>query len=957
MAQDPFRRRLLAVAATALRRLAALVAVVGMTAGVPAGLVAFFGNPLPDSLPSSATGWQNLLTAGFTDETVIGLVVVCLWLVWALWCYSLILETISLLNGREVRIRGNFSPMRGMAAVLIAGVLTTPAAAMAATGPAPAAAAVTIVVPQTQPATSTVAWTLPGTSTQTPAEAPATTAAETAVARADLPRFAVAAHAGTLTVEVAGQQHTIEVQAGDTLWGIAEQCLGNGSRYGEIYELNRDRYDAAGRMLGGEHIETGWVLALPADATAPSPAAPAPAPRTPSEVPPADSPAPPAVTPASGEPGHPAGDGVVPLPPGSPQASHTSSTPQTATTGAPATDAGNESARPGVTLTGNSWMDLGLGGAVLAAAGVVWAHRRRRYQPRPPVPDARDNDPDLRPLPKVVGKVRRGMPTGPRLLGQTAVASPAPGDTAEEHEALSTRLAGPVTPALDSELTSAWSPAGLGLTGTGAHAAARGLLAATLANGDVTDPHRHSRVLIPATTLATLLGTGALDVSDTARLTVTPDLDTALEALETTALHRSRMVWDHEADDVAGVRAADPLEEPMPPIVLIADASAPHAAARVAALLTQGRRLDLHGILLGDWPAGHTITVADDGTTTRPDGTPHIGEHPADLGRLTVLDAEETLDLLRVFAEATTGQPQPEPAASEPAASEGARDEEKPDLYVPQAPENDTDEPADDELPAGDPRVGQRARVRILGGFDVEPGVDPVPDGENLRGKSKELLIFLAANGGRASKDTLIENLLPEAKIVTAHHRLNTLSSNLRGYLRRVVGPGLYLERTAHHYQLRTTELDIDLLRMREAMAAYGRATDDNVRVAHLRAAVGHYAGPLADGLDIDWIDLDRTKVARQALDAHVALAEFLTPTAPEEAAALLDVAIDIAPTIEDTYRRAMRLRASLGDADAVRALRRAVTAALSDIDADPQEETLQLAGRLLAGLPARVRN
>ncbi|MEV6523186.1 LysM peptidoglycan-binding domain-containing protein [Longispora sp. NPDC051575] len=953
---DPFRRGPLSIAFTVLRRLVAVAAVLAMTFGVPTGLVRFFGNPLPDTWPSDAAGWQHLLTAGFTDETIIGLVVVCLWAVWALWCYSLLIESLVLLSGRADRDRSTSSPMRGMAAALIAGILATPAAGLATPAPGPATAAVAVAAPRPQAPTSSVVWAMPGAVVHPVAAAPV--AEPEKPARLDLPRFAVAAHTGPLTVQVAGRQSTLEVQAGDTLWGIAERCLGDGQRYREIFELNRDRYDSAGRMLGGDHIEPGWVLTLPDDATTPAdsqqqappnrPESPPPSPVTQTPQTPQPS------TPPTAAPSHPQGtDGVAPLPSTAPTAP---TTPAPQTTHRPTDAPENPTAsKPGVGLTGNSWVDLGLAGAILAAAAAVWAHRRRRYTPLPPTPTARDNDPDLRPLPKTVGRIRRAMRAGPSPLPVTSTTtSPDDADQPprEPMPLTGASAAGPVTPALDSEHTATWSPAGLGLTGPGAHAAARGLLAATLANGDVSDPHRHSRVLIPATTLATLIGPRANEVAGTPRLTVVSDLDAALEALDTTALLRARTVYDHEAEDVAGVRANDPLEEPMPPVVLFADSSTRHAAARLAALLTQGRRLDLHGILLGDWPHGSTVDVAEDGTTTRPDGAPANSEHPADLGRLAVLDPEEACDLLRLLAEATTGQPQPEPETSD----HQAHNEKKADLYVRQA--HQEDDPAELDVEVDGPseeqagrRTGRPVRVTLLGGFDIIGGVDPVPEGDSLRGKAKELLIYLAANGGRASKDALIENLLPDAKVASAHHRLNTISSNLRTYLRRVNGPGLYLERTAHHYQLRRDELDIDLMRLFEALAVYDAASEDSDRCRALREALSAYGGPLANGMDIDWIDIDRSTVTRRVLDAHIALAELLATTAPTESAALLDRAILLDPTAEGTYRHAMRHRAALGDATAVRALRRAITASLADIDADPAEETLQLAEQLLTGL------
>src|SRR6185503_11194315 len=98
--------------------------------------------------------------------------------------------------------------------------------------------------------------------------------------------------------------------------------------------------------------------------------------------------------------------------------------------------------------------------------------------------------------------------------------------------------------------------------------------------------------------------------------------------------------------------------EPLPPLVLIADAASPHERTRIAALLTQGQRLDIHGVLLGAWPDGDTVAVGADGTTT-PAGTEAArhGRHPADVGRLAVLTEIETADLLATLVESHNGRP------------------------------------------------------------------------------------------------------------------------------------------------------------------------------------------------------------------------------------------------------------------------------------------------------------
>jgi nucleoid-associated protein YgaU len=50
------------------------------------------------------------------------------------------------------------------------------------------------------------------------------------------------------------------VQSGDTLWKIAASCYGDGSKYMQIFEANRDQLETP------EHIAPGQVLRIPAAA-------------------------------------------------------------------------------------------------------------------------------------------------------------------------------------------------------------------------------------------------------------------------------------------------------------------------------------------------------------------------------------------------------------------------------------------------------------------------------------------------------------------------------------------------------------------------------------------------------------------------------------------------------------------------------------------------------------------
>lgn len=56
----------------------------------------------------------------------------------------------------------------------------------------------------------------------------------------------------------AAQEKTYTVVSGDTLWSIAERFLGNGARYPEIYNLNKEVVGSDPRLL-----KPGLVLTLP----------------------------------------------------------------------------------------------------------------------------------------------------------------------------------------------------------------------------------------------------------------------------------------------------------------------------------------------------------------------------------------------------------------------------------------------------------------------------------------------------------------------------------------------------------------------------------------------------------------------------------------------------------------------------------------------------------------------
>ncbi|MDG4760352.1 BTAD domain-containing putative transcriptional regulator [Micromonospora sp. WMMD710] len=997
-----------------------------LLAGVPYALLRYLDPPLPDQPPT----WDTVttaLTSPLTDEMIGAVLTALLWAAWVSFTWSVLAELGAALTGRRLPQPRVLNPGRGLAALLIAmitgGVLAT--AAQAATPPLTGPAHAHPGASGVASATAAVAHreSLPSTTSTQVSQAAAT------------PDWTLAQ--GEVTLVANGREYVHTVKRGDTLSKIAEQWLGDANRWPEIFALNRGAHfaDVGGTLRNPNVIYPGWALDLPADATPPAgqqprPSAPTPAPpRTPAPettlgVPPADQPS------MSTVPQVP----VPSAPAASPTPTGTASTPTgDATAANPTAPDSSRSARPGhgVPLPTGSWIDGGLALAIAAAVAIVWAHRQRRYRARKPPVQRPVTDPDLAPMPHVVRQIRRGL----RDAATPADASP-PDSPADEENGSSPRTddvltdkadavheaspaqaptaiddapdSGPVAPALAHPLSAVWPPAGLGLTGPGADAAARGFLTAALAAGAAEHPDARTQVVIPATTAATLLGAAAVNLPHTPRLTVTADLDDALEILEEQTLHRTRLAYHHEVDTIAELRAADPFEEPLAPVMLLADATGRHERARIAALLAQGQRLDIHGVLLGTWPDGDTAVVTADGTVTRADGDARHGPHPADVGRLAILDPTETVDVLATLAESHTGQmpapapietpPKPRPAiavapadvadAPEPAGESTDHEFADPDEHDSEAsskPHTDGDSaptavrpvaedptaPAGADGPAGanaethdhdiapsagpfkddasgaDPAEAHRSRVEVtvLG----PPAILGANHPRALRAKSMELLVYLAVYDGAAPAETIIEDLLPDAPTSKATHRLHTYASDLRAVLRHHAGPGTYLTRPDHRYQLNPDSFDIDLWRLRAAL----RATDSRTeRAQALRRAVEGYR-PLAESCDYEWLEPHRHAVQREALDAVAALIEDLAGQ-PEQQAAVYDTAVPHHPYNEELYQQAMRAHAALGDLDAIRVLRRTLTQRLGEIDAEPTDDTLALADRLIAEVRSR---
>jgi len=394
-----------------LAGLTAIAVLLVLLAGPPVLLITVFGLPVPHAMPS-----LSLLTHPLQAETVLRACSVVVWLAWLqlVWCVAAEVSAAVRNVGmpRRVPLAGGLQPVvhRLVTTALLVSTATTlapalaPAAALAATPPAATAVAAPGPAHAANGSAGAEVDTLPGQ-----ALPPAMLIPPTANGGGHHRQLGPGSIGGEYQPPPPGRTlangarrdgghggwahrtekiYVVKPPVGryhESLWEIAQNHLGDGRRYREIFELNKDRPQPDGSMLTiASLIRPGWVLRMPHDAYGPgieevrvrpparhagpprehrpgnaaaAPSAPgAPAPSAPATPAPATPPATPA--PAT-PPAMPAGAAV----------------PGRAVPGHPPAAAASSRSGPGYPLE--------LAAAGLLAAGVLAAlERRRRKQAR-----------------------------------------------------------------------------------------------------------------------------------------------------------------------------------------------------------------------------------------------------------------------------------------------------------------------------------------------------------------------------------------------------------------------------------------------------------------------------------------------------------------------------------------------------------------------------------------------
>ena len=214
-----------------LRGLLALLVMVALVVGIPVALHALRGNPLPDT-GTDLAALADRLTAPDTDGSLfLGALTWIGWIAWASLAFTVFVEAIAQLRGLPTPHLPALGPQQRIAAGLVATTALLFVIPLLSAAPALAA--------NDAPHTTT-----PGRSVDAPASPAGSATAAVPSQDQSRPAAPSTPHAPS---------RTYAVQPGDTLWQIAQDQLGDGTRFTEITQLNYGITQADGHALTAAH--------------------------------------------------------------------------------------------------------------------------------------------------------------------------------------------------------------------------------------------------------------------------------------------------------------------------------------------------------------------------------------------------------------------------------------------------------------------------------------------------------------------------------------------------------------------------------------------------------------------------------------------------------------------------------------------------------------------------------
>ncbi|UFN45205.1 LysM peptidoglycan-binding domain-containing protein [Nocardioides okcheonensis] len=230
--------------------LLATLLLAGILVGLPAMLIAIGATPLPGASPSLKSLVDSLL-APDDGTLLLSTLELVAWAAWAYAAAGLLTELTARLRGVPSRRVPGLGTSQFIARTLIGVAALLFVAAPNVTGTAPAAASQTVFAPSD--ATKIVSLDV------SPASAGSVVALSDPTTGTERPSHLTrAAHTDRTTSSPRAQAFDHTVKPGESLWSIAAQHLGEGSRFTEVVELNRD-------IIGDKpgFLRPGWVLSIP----------------------------------------------------------------------------------------------------------------------------------------------------------------------------------------------------------------------------------------------------------------------------------------------------------------------------------------------------------------------------------------------------------------------------------------------------------------------------------------------------------------------------------------------------------------------------------------------------------------------------------------------------------------------------------------------------------------------
>ncbi len=243
--------------------LLAIAALVALTVGVPFALVTVFGLPVPHAMPSLA-----LLTHRLDLPALLKVLSLLVWVAWIqlVWCVIAEIRAAVRNAGMPRRV-----PLAGGTQALVHRLVSTALLVFAATAALSPALA---HQPLAAPHSVTAAGGRSAGSAAQPGGGKGTPGARyvTPPLLASPPQLAPSPRAAAPAPRAA-KLYVVKPPAGrfhESLWEIAQKYLGDGRRYREIFDLNKDRVQPDGtRLTIASLIRPGWVLHMPRDAHGP----------------------------------------------------------------------------------------------------------------------------------------------------------------------------------------------------------------------------------------------------------------------------------------------------------------------------------------------------------------------------------------------------------------------------------------------------------------------------------------------------------------------------------------------------------------------------------------------------------------------------------------------------------------------------------------------------------------